>query len=78
MTDEQYIDMTEALRLLGEATKLTKSLDGQPLNRERPNDKSRQSRNAQRSRELQYAAHLVDAARVAVNAQFHRFKGDLP
>lgn len=77
MTEKQ-IDMSEALRLLGEAAELCKQLDGEPVNVERVNNKAHMAQKARRSRELQYASHLVGAARVAVDQQFHRFKGDLP
>lgn len=70
------IDMRDVLHLLEEAVALCTQLDDQPLNVERPNNKDLQARNAQRSRDLQYAAHLVDSARVAVDRQYHRFKGD--
>lgn len=78
MKDSKEIDMSEALRLLTEAVELCETLHGEPTNIEKPNDKALQSRNAKRSRELQYAAHVVDAARVAISTQFHRFKGDMP
>lgn len=78
MTTRNKIDMSDALQLLEEAISICKALHGQAHNSEKPNDKVQQSRNAKRSRQLQYTAHLVDSARVAVNTQFHRFKGDVP
>lgn len=72
------LDLSTTLKLMDEARELVAELDGQPLNVDADNNKDRMRRNAERSRDLLYAAHVVDLARADVLNQYHRFKGAEP
>lgn len=72
------LDLTTTLKLMDEARDLVSLLDGQPLNVDGDSNKQRMHRNAERSRDLLYAAHVVDLARADIISQYHRFKGAEP
>jgi hypothetical protein len=76
-TDER-LSMQAALRLLDEVRELVVDLDDAPINVEGDNNKNRMRTNAQRSKDLLYAAHLADVLRLEILNQYHRFKGQNP
>lgn len=70
------VDMTDALELLDRCRAIVASLDGISPDEQTPNNKERMRLNAERSRNLLFAAHLADVARVEITNQYHRFKGE--
>lgn len=71
------VDMTEPRRLLDELTGLIDALDG--IEADVPggesNNRDKMRRKAQQSRELIYATHVADKLRLAVQDQYHVFRG---
>lgn len=78
MADDTLLDMTVVTQMLREVDDLTDALHGAPLNIDADNNKDRMRLNAQRSRDLLYAAHLADLIRAEILNQYHRFKGQNP
>lgn len=76
--DDKTLTMVNALQLLDEAKGAIEHLDGSPLNVGKSNDKNLTRDRAKRSRDLLYAAHLADAARLEILNQYHKFKGETP
>lgn len=71
------LDMTEVFKLLDEAKKVARELHHQPLDTgidNRSSDRDFRSQSAARNRRLLYGAHIIDAARVAMEGQYHRYK----
>lgn len=75
---ESELNMKNAITLLDDARAMLFELDGAPLNVDGDNNKNRMRKNAERSRDLLFAAHLCDLARAEVTNQYHLFKGENP
>lgn len=74
MADPGTLDMAEAFALIDEVRGLAERLDGAPLNVEGDNNKARMRANANRSKDLLYAAHVADKLRMEIMDQYHHFK----
>lgn len=74
----EKLDMSVVSKLLREVDDLVDALHGAPMNVDIDNNKERMRANAQRSRDLLYAAHLADLIRAEIISQYHRFKGQEP
>lgn len=76
--DDNALDMTGVIELLEEAIKLAKGLDGARINVERSSDRRVMARNSENSKALLYSVHVIDCARLAMNSQYHLFRGQKP
>lgn len=75
---DDKLDMTTVIELLEEAIALAKGLDGAHMNIERSSDRRVMSVNSENSKTLLYSVHVIDCARLAMNSQYHLFRGQNP
>jgi hypothetical protein len=83
MATDARLTFTRAKRLVEEAEHLLAAHEGAGANRELdPRSKGRQrsarESSAQVNKDVLYAAHLLDAARLEVLNQYHQFRGQEP
>lgn len=75
---DDRLDMSGVIELLEESLRLARSLDGAPINVERSDSRSVMRRNSENSKSLLYGVHVIDCARLAMNSQYHLFRGQKP
>jgi hypothetical protein len=73
--DDQTLDFDGVIALMDRVRVVTDKHQGQSQNVEGGNNQERTRRNAEISRELLWAAHLLKAAELEMLSQYHVFKG---
>ena len=74
----ERVKMTTTLELLDEVTDYVQKLDGTTVDSDNIRSKDLNKTKADISRQLLYAAHLMDLARAAVLNEYYKFKGENP